>query len=1271
MFKPNNKKMLTVLITLAMVFSALAVISMAAQPAYAATITSPTYDPTIFSVGVATVTAVSGGSGFTSGGLVNFYLGTSTTFSSSDPLIGTARLPAGTTSFASPGQAVNLTIPSGTPAGTYYIFSEDVATSAFAVSTSVTVTTFTPTIALSPTKQTAGGSILLTGSGWDPSSTLALTLIIPGGTALTPATVTVSGAGAIPAKTYITVPTNEPYGPYELIAQEISSGSPHVGITADASFTLKPAVGTGTSPSPSAGALISITGALSSTFYIGGYGFPAGATISSSTPGTVTVGPADAILASSETVASNGEVSLLVTSLASKITRSGPQTIVITTSMGTFSFSAAIYVSVPGVSTTLSVIDLYTGTNSGVSTDPMEIVGYGFAASSSVTVTFDGSTFSGTTDANGFFIITGTSVTVPSLPAGTYNVFATAGGLTASTTFTIAASPLILDSAGNLLNGEYAARGSVITVYLTGYAPYQAFDVTDSGLKSAHSYTGGSLAVYNYYTSSVTITVGSFNPTVPEFVANGAGILELNYSIVYSPHLTTGTPETVTVVSLPGGRSIASATYDTIGMATTTPATSYAPSATVSLTFSGLVPYGASSTPESAPYLSPYSIYIEATSSTSSPYFYATANLVKLTNTKTTFDSSSLGTATVSFVLPITSPSVNTITVYGESTSSGKSTSSAAVYNNNELIVSVAGSSSSTVYVNPAVTSVVGGSGTSGSPYTMYPDPNAYIYDIEYDFYDLPASTSVTLTYYTSSGVTNKSAFTTDANGAGTYTFAPPYSAGGIPYLLEFSVPGVNIRGGAATGTVTGAAAYFYELIPAVAYDVTPFLDNLGMPATDYYSYYGSNASAGTSVTVYGNSLLPDTYYNIYFDTSTALNASNIITTVETNATGDLYTVTSSGVTPGVTVTIPYTATSGTYYLDFAPASSSATSTSLYLTVEVVQIIPAYAFPGEAVPISIVLSSPPSSNVVYYDVQVMENGSMFQSLQVPYTMGGQTPPASTEYYLNFSFNMPNAEPGNYFKMSFQYEPVFTGTVVGSAGSSATVTGIGPSATYPLPYKTTLVSGSGALVVSISTSQIATIITKTINSAMSVPLSELDASIASLNGTVVTLKTAFGTMQTTLSTINATVASISSGMALLQTELGAVKVSLSSLNATIMSLNGTVATLSTTLGEVQTSLSAINATVTSNGNGIATIKTSLGQISGTITSENGNIATIQTSLGTIQANVSKVVTNTQGFPTIEIFEIVILVLVLITLVVAFMAVNNSNRVAKKIEEQKKQ
>ena len=1265
MFKPNNKKMLTVLITLAMVFSALAVISMAAQPAYAATITSPTYDPTIFSVGVATVTAVSGGSGFTSGGVVDFYLGTSTTFSSSDPLIGIARLPAGTTSFASPGQAVTLTIPSGTPAGTYYIFSEDVATSAFAVSTSVTVTTFTPTIALSATTQTAGGSILLTGSGWDPSSTLALTLIIPGGTALTPATVTVSGAGAIPAKTYITVPTNEPYGIYEVIAQEISSGSPNVGITADASFTLEPAVGTGTSPSPSPGALISITGALSSTFYIGGYGFPAGATISSSTPGTVTVGGVNAVLASSETVASNGEVSLLVTSLASKITTSGPQTIVITTSMGTFSFSAAIYVSVPGVSTTLSVIDLYTGINSGVSTDPMEIVGYGFAASSSVTVTFDGSTFSGTTDANGFFIITGTSVTVPSLPAGTYNVFATAGGLTASTTFTIAASPLILDSAGHSLNNEYAARGSVVTVYLTGYAPYQAFDVTDSGLKSAHSYTGGSLAVYNYYTSSVTITVGSFNPTVPEFVANGAGILELSYSIVYNPHLATGTPETVTVVSPPGGTSIASATYDTIGMATTTPATSYAPSATVSLTFSGLVPYGASATPESAPYLSPYSTYIEATSSTSSPYFYATANLVKLTNTKTTFDSSASGTAIVSFVLPITSPSVNTITVYGESTSSGKSTSSAAVYSNNELIVSVAGSSSSTVYVNPAVTSVVGGSGTSGSPYTMYPDPNAYIYDIEYDFYDLPASTPVTLTYYTSSGVvTSKSAFTTDANGAGTYTFAPPYSAGGIPYLLEFSVTGVDIRGGAATGTVTGAAAYFYELIPAVAYDVTPFLDNLGMPATDYYSYYGSNASAGTSVTVYGNSLLPDTYYNIYFDTSTALNASNIIKTVETNATGDLHT----GSSPGVTLTIPYTATTGTYYLDFAPASSSATSTSLYLTVEVNQIIPAYAFPGEAVPISIVLSSAPSSNVVYYDVQVMENGSMFQSLQVPFTTGGQTPPS---YYLNFSFNMPNAEPGNYFTMSFQYEPVFTGTVVGSAGSSATVTGIGPSATYTLPYKTTLVSGSGALVVSISTSQIATIITKTINSAMSVPLSELDASIASLNGTVVTLKTAFGTMQTTLKTINATVASISSGMALLQTELGAVKVSLSSLNATIMSLNGTVATLSTTLGEVQTSLSAINATVTSNGNGIATIKTSLGQISGTITSENGNIATIQTSLGTIQANVSKVVTNTQGFPTIEIFEIVILVLVLITLVVAFMAVNNSNRVAKKIEEQKKQ
>jgi hypothetical protein len=130
---------------------------------------------------------------------------------------------------------------------------------------------------------------------------------------------------------------------------------------------------------------------------------------------------------------------------------------------------------------------------------------------------------------------------------------------------------------------------------------------------------------------------------------------------------------------------------------------------------------------------------------------------------------------------------------------------------------------------------------------------------------------------------------------------------------------------------------YYFEIVPAVAFDQAPFADNNYMPATDYYSYYGTYATAGFIEPVYANSLLPNTAYNIYMSTSASFNSSGYLTTFLTGPTGDQF----------IWVGIPYNLATGTYYLDFALASSSATSTSLYLTIEVQQFMPAYAFPGE------------------------------------------------------------------------------------------------------------------------------------------------------------------------------------------------------------------------------------------------------------------------------------------------------------------------------------
>ncbi len=313
-----------------------------------------------------------------------------------------------------------------------------------------------------------------------------------------------------------------------------------------------------------------------------------------------------------------------------------------------------------------------------------------------------------------------------------------------------------------------------------------------------------------------------------------------------------------------------------------------------------------------------------------------------------------------------------------------------------------------------------------------------------------------------------------------------------------------------------------------------------------------------------------------------------------------------------------------------------------------------------------------------------------------------------------------------------------------------------------PATITLISGNGALLTGVSSTQIAEIVanvTGAVKTAMSVPLSELNASVVAINGAVAQLKTAFGNMTaslnainatvvsimngqaevmtdlgtvqtslaslnasvasvqgslvtlntavgqltTSLSNLNATVMSISSGVANLQTAVGNIQVSLNAINASLMGIqngvavlntslgqvktslasiagqitavNGSVATVETSLGTLQTSLSNLNATVTSISGNVATVQTSLGTLSGTVTNISNGVATIQTSLGTLQTSVSgvnsKVSSVSSSVGSTILFEVVVLVLVLITLVLAFLAMNNSNRLAKKLDEMKKQ
>ena len=1241
MYKPNNKKMLTVLISVTMVLSALAIIAFAATPAYAQTNQTFTTDPTVFAVTSSTVVEFSESiAAFTAGSTVTFYVNTADTFPTGATSVGTITLGAGVTSL----NGLSTTFDTnGLTAGTYYLAATSGSGSGYIAGNSITVSTLSPEIALSGSNQAGGTAVVSSVSGhpFDASSSVTVYLNNADGTTLV-SQFSVGADGLIPADTKFTVPTDIPQAAYYVVAQETSSSSTNYGITADATFSLTPMI---TVVDASNNTVNDISGATSSSFYIDGFGFAASSVISSytSSASSVTVGGVDA-LHSSLTVSANGnfyvgttEGALKVTSLASAITTTGPQTIVITTTPATTSnsFPAAVYVSSPTGTPQLTVTDTTTSTNNGNVGDTIDIVILNMLASSSVTVTMAGSTIAtgSTTDSNGFLSTTGT---VPAVAGGTYTVFAetsSSSTVTEAVTASFQVLPLISYSplsSVTAITGEYAPVSATIYVIGTGLTPNTEYAVTDTGFTSLTGGTGNIYADYasGAYSGTITTTIGTPATNNMGVMSTATGEFSLQYTADYSS-LATGSNETITVTG--GSLSAQSTYYYAIGSATVSIGSfSYdytSNTQSVSVTVGGLIPYGsaiAAVTTGTQP-TDVYELYSGSSGTTleNNVYVNGAASPVSSFHTTTgsvslTFGANNLGNGynTVNVVYNGFTPSTATAIV-GYSNVVGSSP-----------VTSAGG-------VNPVT--------SSGSPGQT----------LNYALYDFPASTTVTYSYYTISGK-QSATITTDANGAANLSFAVPMTPAGS-YSLTFSVE--------VSGTTTSTQK---------SLTVTAVISDVPSSSASYpESSAASKLFPNQNVTLYAYGLSPEAYYAIYADTSkTAASSDTALAYFTTDSTGSYNT--------GVTVTLPSTLVSGaTYYLDVLPASTplSATATVYYsFTAGSFNNIfgPTFnytsntesAFPGQLVNFAWVLPSGDNpatpaggstAGPVY--VTVLLNGTAYTTLpaNVSKSTGGV-------YTLSGSFAMPNNDTGAYWTITLEW------TQVDYSSTVAVNSYMMPSSSAPT---LALVSGAGALIVGISTSGLATIVSNAVTSAFKVPLAELNASITSIKGLTANITTAFGKMTTTLSAINATVASIESGQVLVQTDLGSIKTSLASLNASLVAFNGNVATISTTLGQVQTSLSSIGTQVKTNGNGIATITTDLGTLSGTVTSTNGTVSSISTSLGNLNATVAKINSNTSGFSTLEIFLVVIVVLVLITLVLSFLAISSVNRVSKKIEEQKKQ
>jgi hypothetical protein len=350
----------------------------------------------------------------------------------------------------------------------------------------------------------------------------------------------------------------------------------------------------------------------------------------------------------------------------------------------------------------------------------------------------------------------------------------------------------------------------------------------------------------------------------------------------------------------------------------------------------------------------------------------------------------------------------------------------------------------------------------------------------------------------------------------------------------------------------------------------------------------------------------------------------------------------------------------GSYLVTIEPVGSTNVVASQTFTVKANSDVTLstnsqYAFPGELVQFTVSGMGTPSfpsgftkGSTSTYSVTVDLNGTTFETVSAYLLSSGK---------LSGSFLMPNSNSGSYYELTLWANQTNSGSF--TIGTTPPTTGYA-TLTEPFPNSQSdylgLVSGNGALVTGISQTQIATLETD-INTTLSVPISELDASVTSIQNSVAQITTSFGTMQASLNTINATLTAIDSGVATLQTTLGQVKTSLTSLNATVIALNGDTAKISTAVGIFNTTINNINASVTITNGKLATISTDLGTFTGNVTSVSNGIATIQTKLGTIQTNTNEIVPS---YGASFLIEIIILVLVVIAVVFSALAMKNSRR-----------
>ncbi|MEM2759964.1 MAG: IPT/TIG domain-containing protein [Nitrososphaerales archaeon] len=448
---------------------------------FAVAATSITLSPTS---GIAGSTVSVSGTGFTAGASITIKFGSIT-------LVTT---PSSVVASSSGTFTATIVIPSTATTGNQVITASDTAGKTSTATFNVLVS---GTIILSPTAGNRGTSVTVTGSNFNPSSTITISF---DHTALTtnPSTVTTSVTGTFTAT--ITIPITASTGARTITAtdSEGRSGAAIFTVAAAGVITLSPNNGI-------SGTEVTVTGS----------NFTANTRVTIKF-NTITV------ITFPSTIMTSSTGSFIAKFDVPAGTSAGSHTVIATDDLGKVG-TGTFTIQGSGESVTLSPASGLVGTT-------VTVTGTNFVANTPVTIKLDGNAIatnpaSVTTTSTGTFTAT---ITIPSIAVGSHTVSVTVGTKTASATFTLTQS----QGPSIVISPTTGTVGSAITVSGSGFLPNIGVTVKLDGNIVATA-TSSQLGTFNALftvlntiasgTHTVSATDGTNNASATLSITGGAG----------------------------------------------------------------------------------------------------------------------------------------------------------------------------------------------------------------------------------------------------------------------------------------------------------------------------------------------------------------------------------------------------------------------------------------------------------------------------------------------------------------------------------------------------------------------------------------------------------------------------------------------------------------------------------------------------------------------------------------------------------------------------